>query len=115
MDGSTVWPVSHNTTVDLIHRYVTRLEARDWDGFAVLLHPDVVYRLPQTREVIRGRDGYVRFNREYPDIWHLRLVEAYGDSSGEMSWRAIHRKRDRHIHDPRTATERGQSRDITEV
>jgi len=82
VDGSTVWPVSHNTTVDLIHRYVTRLEARDWDGFAVLLHPDVVYRLPQTREVIRGRDGYVRFNREYPDIWHLRLVEAYGDSSG---------------------------------
>jgi hypothetical protein len=71
-----------NPTVGLIRAYVERLEARDWTGLAGLLHPDVIYRLPQTREVVRGRDAYLRWNREYPDVWHLRLVEAYGDESG---------------------------------
>lgn len=70
------------TTVDLIQRYVERLEARDWAGFAELLHPDVVYRMPQSAEVVRGRDAYLRWNQEYPDVWHLRLVEAYGDENG---------------------------------
>ena len=69
-------------TLDLIRAYVERLEARDWDGLADVLHPDVVYRLPQTREVVRGRETYVRWNREYPDIWHLRLVEAYANETG---------------------------------
>jgi ketosteroid isomerase-like protein len=67
---------------ELIQAYVHRLESRDWDGLAQVLHPDVVYRLPQTREVVRGRDNYLRWNREYPDIWHLRLLEAYADDTG---------------------------------
>jgi hypothetical protein len=49
-----------NPTVGLIRAYVERLEARDWTGLAGLLHPDVIYRLPQTREVVRGRDAYLR-------------------------------------------------------
>jgi ketosteroid isomerase-like protein len=69
-------------TVALIRRYVDRLEARDWSGVEDVLHPDVVYRLPQTGEVVRGRDAYLRWNREYPDVWHLRLVSAYGDETG---------------------------------
>jgi hypothetical protein len=66
----------------LIRASVDRLEARGWDGLADLLRPDVVYRLPQTQEVVRGRDAYLRWNREYPDVWHLRLLESYADSSG---------------------------------
>ena len=69
-------------TVALFTRYVDRLEARDWPGVEDVLHPDVVYRLPQTREVVRGRDAYLRWNREYPDVWHLSLVAAYGDATG---------------------------------
>jgi ketosteroid isomerase-like protein len=69
-------------TVALIRRYIDRLEARDWPAVEDVLHPDVVYRLPQTREVVRGRDAYLRWNREYPDVWHLRLVSAYGDATG---------------------------------
>lgn len=68
--------------VALLKAYVERLEARDWDGLAALLQPDVVYRMPQTREVVRGRDNYLRWNREYPDVWHLRLEQVYGDDSG---------------------------------
>jgi ketosteroid isomerase-like protein len=77
--------MNENPTVGLLRDYVERLEARDWSGFAELLHPDVVYRLPQTREVVRGRDAYLRWNQEYPDVWHLRLAEAYGDATGGVA------------------------------
>jgi ketosteroid isomerase-like protein len=77
--------MDENPTVDLLRAFVERLEARDWSGFADLLHPDVTYRIPQTREVVQGRDAYVRWNREYPDIWHLRLAEAYGDATGGVA------------------------------
>jgi SnoaL-like domain len=74
--------MDENTNVGLIRSYVERLEARDWPGLVDLLHPDVIYRLPQTGEVVRGRDAYLRWNREYPDTWHLRLAEAHGDATG---------------------------------
>lgn len=77
--------MDENPTVGLLRTFVERLEARDWSGFADLMHPDVFYRLPQTREVVRGRDAYLRWNREYPDVWHLRLAEAYGDATGGVA------------------------------
>ena len=77
--------MDENPTVGLLRAFFERLEARDWSGFADLLHPDVIYRLPQTREVVRGKDAYLRWNREYPDIWHFRLAEAYGDATGGVA------------------------------
>jgi hypothetical protein len=78
--GSSLSGMDENPTVGLLRAYVERLEARDWAGVAGLLHPDVICRLPQTREIVRGRDAYLRWNRDYPDGWHLRLVEAYGET-----------------------------------
>ena len=40
----------------LVAAFADRLERRDWSGLAELLHPDVVYEIPQTRERIRGRE-----------------------------------------------------------
>ncbi|MDI6101537.1 nuclear transport factor 2 family protein [Actinoplanes sp. NEAU-A12] len=59
--------------------YVDALEERDWDRLATLLAEDVVYEMPQTRERIRGRDTYVRFNVEYPGDWHLRVRRVVAD------------------------------------
>lgn len=53
-------------------RYWTALQARDWEGFEALLAEDVVYELPQTRERIRGRANYLRFNIEYPATVDVR-------------------------------------------
>ncbi len=36
-----------------------------------MLAPDAIYEIPQTRERVRGRDTYVRFNAEFPGDWHL--------------------------------------------
>jgi ketosteroid isomerase-like protein len=63
----------------LVAAFADRLERRDWNGFAELLDPDVVYELPQTRERIRGRARYVQFNAEYPGDWHVEPQVVLGD------------------------------------
>lgn len=63
----------------LVSAFAATMERRDWDGFAALLAEDVVYELPQTRERIRGRERYVRFNAEYPGDWHVEPELVLGD------------------------------------
>lgn len=69
----------------VVRRYWACAEARDWEGFGATLSPDVVYRVPQTGEVVRGRDAYVRFNREFPGDWHLVLDRVLTDERGAMT------------------------------
>lgn len=67
--------------------YWAAAEARDWDAFGKLLADDVVYQGPQTRERVRGRDAYVRFNVEgFPGPWHLEVERIIGDGSQAASW-----------------------------
>ena len=61
-------------------------EARDWDAFTGTLAEDVVYTLPQTRERISGRERFVRFNREYPGDWHLRIERIVAEPGQVVSW-----------------------------
>ena len=63
----------------LVSAFADALERRDGPAFAALLDPDVVYEIPQTRERIRGRDSYVRFNAEYPGDWHIEPRVVLGD------------------------------------
>jgi len=71
--------VSAETTRALVHAFAEALDERDWDAFAAVLSPDVVYELPQTRERIRGRDRYVQFNAEYPGDWHVEPELVLGE------------------------------------
>jgi hypothetical protein len=61
-------------------------QARDWTAFGDLLADEIVYELPQTGEVIRGRDRYVQFNREYPGDWSVVVERAVGDGSHAATW-----------------------------
>ena len=70
---------------DVVRAYWAAAEARDWESFAATLSPDVVYRCPQTREVVRGREAYLRFNREFPGDWHLTVDRVLVDGDGAMS------------------------------
>lgn len=63
----------------LVTAFADTLESRDWPAFRELLHPDVVYEIPQTRERIRGRERYVTFNAEFPGDWHIEPVVVLGD------------------------------------
>jgi ketosteroid isomerase-like protein len=71
---------------ELAERFIATLEARDWGAWAGLLHPAVVYEIPQSRERIRGRDRYLQFNQEYPGDWHLRPKVTIADERHGVVW-----------------------------
>ncbi len=70
---------------DVAAAYWAAAEARDWDRFGALVAEDVVYEMPQTRERVRGRAAYVRFNADgFPGHWHLaveRIVSGEQDAA----------------------------------
>jgi ketosteroid isomerase-like protein len=70
----------------LATRYIEFLERRAWDEWSALLHDDVVYELPQTGEVVRGRANFVRFNREYPGDWHLTVRRTITEGDTAVVW-----------------------------
>lgn len=73
---------------ELVLAFADSMERRDWSAFAGLLDPAVVYEIPQTRERIRGRDRYVRFNAEFPGDWHIEPRIALGDErNGSLLFR----------------------------
>ncbi len=77
-------------TRQLLERFFAALESRDWAGLAEVLHPDVVYEIPQSRERICSRDRYVQFNREFPGDWHLALTSILVEGAagvGRFDWR----------------------------
>jgi hypothetical protein len=58
------------TTLDnrqIIDRYIQALEARDIGMQADLLHPEVTVRYPQSGEVVRGAQNYVRRLKSFPE------------------------------------------------
>ncbi|WP_198537041.1 MULTISPECIES: nuclear transport factor 2 family protein [unclassified Streptomyces] len=68
-----------------VQAYWATADARDWEAFAATLADDVVYELPQTRERIRGKDRYLRFNQEYPGDWHVRIERIVADAEGHQA------------------------------
>jgi len=53
-----------SSAAQLVMDALDALRARDWDGFARRLHPDVVHRTPGVPEPILGRDAFVLLSRQ---------------------------------------------------
>ena len=72
---------------EVIAAYWAAAEARDWDAFSALVADDVIYRGPQTREQVRGREAYRRFNAEGFDYeWHLAVERIVAEGLHAASW-----------------------------
>jgi hypothetical protein len=72
---------------DVVAAYWAAAEARDWAAFGALLADEVIYRGPQTREQVRGRDPYIRFNAEgFTYDWHLTVQRIIGEGQHAASW-----------------------------
>ncbi len=72
---------------EVVAAYWAAAEARDWDAFGALLADDVLYRGPQTREQVRGRDAYIRFNVEgFPYDWRAAVQRIVGEGAHAVSW-----------------------------
>jgi predicted ester cyclase len=71
----------------VVAAYWAAAEARDWARFGELVAEQVVYEGPQTRERVRGRAAYVRFNVEgFPGDWHLTVQRIVGEGRHAASW-----------------------------
>jgi hypothetical protein len=71
----------------VVAAYWAAAEARDWDTFSELLAEDVVYQSPQTREQVRGRAAYLRFNAQgFPGDWHLTVDRIVAQERQAASW-----------------------------
>jgi SnoaL-like domain len=67
--------------------YWAAAEARDWATFTDLVAENVVYEAPQTRERVRGRAAYARFNMEgFRTDWHLEVERIVGEGRHAASW-----------------------------
>ena len=72
---------------EVVAAYWAAAEARDWTAFGALLADDVLYRGPQTREQVRGRDAYLRFNVEgFGYDWHIAVRRIIGEGQHAASW-----------------------------
>lgn len=71
----------------VVAAYWAAAEARDWDAFVGLVADDIVYEAPQTRERVRGREAYRRFNAEgFAREWHLTVERVVGEGRHAASW-----------------------------
>jgi hypothetical protein len=60
------------TAHDVVAACSAAAEARNWQALGDLAAADVLYRGPQAREQVRGRQAYLRFNAEgFPAEWHV--------------------------------------------
>jgi predicted ester cyclase len=72
---------------EIVAAYWSAAEARDWDAFGALVADDVIYRGPQAREQVRGRDAYIRFNVEgFRYDWHITVQQIIGEGPQAASW-----------------------------
>jgi hypothetical protein len=72
---------------EVVAAYWAAAEARDWVALGALVADDMLYQGPQTREQVRGRDAYLRFNAEgFPSDWHVTVQRIVGEDSHAASW-----------------------------
>lgn len=77
----------------VVEAALAALAARDWQGFAALLDPDVVHRTPGVPTPILGREAFVQLSREAvrraPDITFVasRIVAEGETVAVEGEWR----------------------------
>ena len=55
--------------------------ARNWTAFARLLAEDLAYDVPQTRERVSGKAGYVDFFATWPVPWQVNVLKCIADES----------------------------------
>jgi hypothetical protein len=72
---------------EVVTAYWAAAAARDWDAFGAVLADGVVYDAPQTRERVRGRAAYLRFNAEgFPGDWQLTVERIIAEGRSAASW-----------------------------
>jgi ketosteroid isomerase-like protein len=62
-----------------------QIQARDWDGTAALLAPDLVVEWVVTGETFRGPENFVAVQREYPEGWNIEVLTVVSEGTTVVS------------------------------
>jgi SnoaL-like domain len=72
-------------TRSLILQHWELANARRWSEFALLLHPDLRYEVPQTREYIDSGPGYLEMFNTWPGEWRATVKHLVCEESKAIS------------------------------
>lgn len=64
---------------DIAQRYAKAIQARDMDALGELMHEDIVSRIPQSGETIRGRSNYMEMLKSYPGLPESEMGPVQGN------------------------------------
>lgn len=65
----------------LILQHWALANARRWSEFAQLLHPELLYEVPQTREYIESGTGYLEMFSTWPGDWEAKIKQLVCEES----------------------------------
>jgi SnoaL-like domain len=73
---------------EAVEAYWTAIDGRNWGTLTDLLAENVVYEAPETRERVRGRAAFIRYNTEaFPgEDWHIFVERIIGAGRHTASW-----------------------------
>lgn len=60
---------------EIVQKYWEAMESNDFSRAAAFLSEGYICRWPQSKELIRGRENFIRINSEYPSegLWRFRI------------------------------------------
>jgi hypothetical protein len=69
----------------VVQQFWRSANRREWEPFAALLHPELLYLVPQTRECARGRANFVEVFRTWPGDWRADLTQLISEDNRAVS------------------------------
>lgn len=70
---------------EIVLQHWQAANARDWQRFAAVLAPHMVYEVPQTRERVRSAAGYLEFFQTWPGNWRADIVKLIADAESAVT------------------------------
>lgn len=70
---------------EVVRLFWERANARDWTAMGRLLAPTLRYEVPQTREFIAGREGFVDFFATWPAPWRVEIERLVAADGGDLA------------------------------
>lgn len=62
---------------DVVTRFWQYINDASFDKLNEVMNKDASVYLVNTREVFKGREKYIKFNKQYPGRWYAELEESY--------------------------------------
>jgi hypothetical protein len=74
----------------LVHMFWAQINNAEFEKFSEIMKDAACIWLPNTREVFRGVDKYIEFNKSYPGRWFATVESVYSNRENVISIVNIH-------------------------